>query len=267
MQVLANSGMASVLAVIDLGIRKGWWLAGLGASGAEEWEGGWFAFMGVGVHGGWVRDLLLVGIIANYAATTADTLSSELGILSRSKPRLVLNPSKVCPPGTNGAVSAMGLLAGTAGAFIVAVVSSCWFTPGAISTPYFIAFVTGLGLAGSLLDSVLGAVFQLSVVDVRTFRVVENPHGGKVLVIPGETSFHPQHKHNMDEVEVVGGERARGGVQKRGNAAIAREGASRRVVQGGLGWLDNNGVNVCMAVAMSLVGMVAWRSLVGGIEY
>ena len=37
----------------------------------------------------WGGDLLVVGIIANYAAVAADTFSSELGILSSGQPRLI----------------------------------------------------------------------------------------------------------------------------------------------------------------------------------
>ena len=263
-QVLANSGAASILCLVDLVVRKGWFelgglveeLVGRGSTSGK----GWF-----GSETGYIGDLLVVGVVANYAATTADTLSSELGILSKSKPRLVLNPWKICPPGTNGAVSGLGLGAAVLGAAIIGAVSSYWFNPTTttptVSALGFILFTTLIGLSGSLLDSILGAIFQHSVIDIRTDRIVENPHGGKVLVVPGETSTHP-HAHHKEAVEVqkVGGEGARGEVDKEKDKVRG----SRKVVQGGLGWLDNNGVNASMAVGMSLAGMVAWWALVGG---
>ncbi|RPB27251.1 hypothetical protein L211DRAFT_779941 [Terfezia boudieri ATCC MYA-4762] len=253
-QVLANSGAASILCLVDLAVRKG--------TSGKGWLGGETAYVG---------DLLAVGVVANYAATTADTLASELGILSKRKPRLILNPWKICPPGTNGAVSAVGLGAGALGAAFIGVVSSYWFNPTtaatattattaatpAVSVMEFILFTTLIGFSGSLLDSIIGAIFQHSVIDIRTNRIVENPHGGKVLIIPGETSSHPHPLHMKQEVEVekIGWDGAVGNHSK--------VGGSRKVVQGGLGWLDNNGVNASMAVGMILAGMVAWWALVG----
>ncbi|KAF8421679.1 pyruvate formate lyase activating enzyme [Tirmania nivea] len=249
-QVLANSGAASTLCLVDFAVRKGWLELGELEEVIGRWSTagkGWF-----GGETGWVGDLLVVGVVANYAATTADTLSSELGILSKSKPRLILNPWKICPPGTNGAVSGVGLGAAMLGAAIIGGVSSYWFNPTttspAVSTMGFILFTTVIGLSGSFLDSILGAIFQHSVIDIRTNRIVENPYGGKVLVTPGETRIQPPIKKEAVEVEKY------------------EVGGSRKVVQGSLGWLDNNGVNVSMAVGMSLMGMVAWWVLVGDIR-
>ncbi|KAI5300202.1 ERMES complex subunit, partial [Ascosphaera pollenicola] len=70
-QVLANSGVASVLSLLHV-----WKL----------WRDGRdFTCIRYGKS----DDILLLGIIANYAAVAADTLSSELGILSQSQPRLI----------------------------------------------------------------------------------------------------------------------------------------------------------------------------------
>ena len=58
----------------------------------------------------------------HYAAVAADTYSSELGILSKSKPRLITTLNTV-PPGTNGGVTAAGVLAGALGAFTIGITS------------------------------------------------------------------------------------------------------------------------------------------------
>ena len=61
---------------------------------------------------------------SNYAAVAADTFSSELGILSKSKPRLLTSWTfRRVPPGTNGGVTLEGKLAGFAGAFVIALTS------------------------------------------------------------------------------------------------------------------------------------------------
>jgi uncharacterized membrane protein len=197
----------------------------------------------------------------NYAAVTADTLSSELGILSRRGPRLIttLQP---CPPGTNGGVSGTGLLAGAAGAAVIAVVSVlllpfCGWTLA--EKARFVGFITAVGTAGSVLDSLLGAVLQESVVDVRSGKVVEAPGGGKVLVQPGERRLSV-------------GSRPVGVVGKGDDDATHTP--SRKVVAG-WGVLSNNGVNFVMALLTSLGAMAVagywwhgdalkgWKEVVG----
>ncbi|KAF8463072.1 integral membrane protein DUF92-domain-containing protein [Kalaharituber pfeilii] len=254
-QVLANSGVATVLCFVDLALRKGW---------VEVWGG----------ELGIIGDVISMGIIANYAATTADTLASELGILSRTKPRLVTNPFRECLPGTNGGVSALGLGVGAAGAGVIGLVSLCWFTPDrdgagvASSAVSSIAGIAALGTIGSLVDSLLGATLQQTVVDTRTGKVVENPYGGKVLVVPGETTFHMKNKLLPGEVEKEDSTGdARGEVVKRkegkGNARAGEvKGGSRQVLVG-LGLLDNNGVNVAMALVTAGLGMGWWWWAVG----
>jgi uncharacterized protein (TIGR00297 family) len=88
------------------------------------------------------------------AAATADTWSSEVGTLSSTRPRMVTSWRSV-PAGTSGAVTPLGLSAALAGAACmgVAVIAFHW-PPGAA-----IAAVVG-GVAGSLADSLVGALWQ-----------------------------------------------------------------------------------------------------------
>ncbi|PHH84976.1 hypothetical protein CDD83_1101 [Cordyceps sp. RAO-2017] len=146
----------------------------------------------------WGGDVLVVGIIANYAAVAADTFSSELGILSRSQPRLVTSPTlRKVPRGTNGGVTAEGLAAGLFGSMVV-VTTAMLFLPACSSDtaptvgggpPWsmtqrrlFMAFLVVWGALGSLLDSVLGGILQRSVLDVRSGKIVEGEGGNRVLV-------------------------------------------------------------------------------------
>jgi uncharacterized membrane protein len=68
----------------------------------------------------WGGDLLVVGIIANYACVAADTFSSELGILSPHAPRLITSLTlRKVPRGTNGGVTLVGLAAGLLGSLVI----------------------------------------------------------------------------------------------------------------------------------------------------
>lgn len=105
-----------------------------------------------------------VGVIA---AANADTWATEIGVLSRHKPRLVNNGHLVLA-GTPGAVSLLGLVSAGGGAwlagftalafyFIIAMFDERTWTGTLLLLP--IGAMLG-GLVGSVVDSFLGAVAQ-----------------------------------------------------------------------------------------------------------
>lgn len=190
-QVLANSIVASVLILWHTWILK--------SSGDDGFSLGRMTpiadvvAVGIVAYGPipylWIIYVLTLSTHSNYAAVAADTYSSELGILSKSPPRLITSLSlRVVPPGTNGGVTAKGLQAGALGAFTVAVTSAVLLPfrlPGSDELYVkerllWVLAVTGWGTLGSLLDSVLGGLLQASVVDKRTGKVVEGTGGRKV---------------------------------------------------------------------------------------
>jgi uncharacterized membrane protein len=87
-------------------------------------------------------------------------------------------------------VTATGLIAGVFGAFTIAFTSALLlpfctgFTLDSVQDrAAWIVAVTIWGTGGSLLDSVLGGVFQASVVDKRSGKVVEGSGGKKVCML------------------------------------------------------------------------------------
>lgn len=124
-QVFANGGLAALLVLV-------YWFF-------PERDGLWIAFAGA------------------MAAVNADTWGTELGVLSPSDPRLIINGKSVAK-GTSGAVTLVGYLASLAGAGLIAVAAAIFTltSPEAI----IISIVILGGLAGATIDSILGATLQ-----------------------------------------------------------------------------------------------------------
>ena len=127
--------------------------------------------------------------IAGLAAATADTWSSEIGVLNRRDPVSILTFRPV-PAGVSGGVSALGFLAGVLGALAVAlagipVAQTMGLSPAGVVSLAITAF--SLGTFGTVLDSLLGAGLQ-----TRYQRpdgsITESPHandGSRYLRIRG----------------------------------------------------------------------------------
>lgn len=87
-----------------------------------------------------------------FAAASADTWGTEIGTLSKQSPRSILTMAPV-RAGLSGGVTLLGSVASIAGAFVVALVAA------AIGTAPLLPVAFG-GIAGALLDSLLGASLQ-----------------------------------------------------------------------------------------------------------
>lgn len=128
-QVLANGGIAGLFVILHIILPHSW----------VAWA----------------------GFCAALAAANADTWGTELGVLNPRKPVLILS-GKRAEPGTSGAVSLVGTLASTAGAALIALMG-WWLKPAGwtvLNGFELILLVTLCGLAGSLVDSILGATVQ-----------------------------------------------------------------------------------------------------------
>ena len=193
-QVLANGGIGTLLVLIQAVFPGQIWI--------------WVAFAGA------------------MAAVNADTWATELGVLSKSPPRLVTT-GRVVPKGSSGAVTVLGTLASLAGAVLVATLAAIltgWLNPAgfvlgieaAADLPPFVGWNIFLGvslggLAGSLVDSLLGATLQ---------SIYYCPTCAK------ETERHPQHTC----------------------------GSQTQPWRGWI-WLDNDWVNLVCSAAGALVAM------------
>jgi uncharacterized protein (TIGR00297 family) len=155
-QVLANGGVAAVLAVLFFITL----LKNPANSGVVVW----------------------LGFAASLAGANADTWATELGLLNSRQP-VLLTTFQPVPRGTSGAVSLVGTLAALAGSAVVgamAVLSSLagWAPSGGPALGLQFLLITASGLAGSFVDSGLGATLQA----VYTCPVCDK-----------ETERHPQH--------------------------------------------------------------------------
>jgi len=93
--------------------------------------------------------------VGTFAAALSDTLSSEFGQLAGKPPRLITTGGVVAP-GTDGGITLAGTLMGILGAATLSLLGRILdVTPVRATLPLLLA-----GLAGNVLDSLLGATLQ-----------------------------------------------------------------------------------------------------------
>lgn len=122
-QVLANGGIGGLLVVV------------------AQWHPG---------------NELYAAYLGSLAAATADTWGTEIGLMFGGSPRMITTMDRV-PRGTSGAVSAAGLAGGALGACLVASCAVLWMGKDAQRILFAAA---AAGCAGSVADSLLGALAQ-----------------------------------------------------------------------------------------------------------
>jgi uncharacterized protein (TIGR00297 family) len=128
---------------------------GMAAMASSEFSQAWL------INSGWIRTavqapaiLFTVGLAA-LAEAAADTVSSEVGQVLGGQPRMITTLRRV-EPGTDGAVSLIGTMAGVAAALIVAAVGA-WALGG--GRTMFMVSCAG-GVFGLFFDSLLGATLE-----------------------------------------------------------------------------------------------------------
>ena len=144
------------------------------------------------------------------ASSAADTWGTEIGMLNKTSPRLITTWRTV-PTGTSGGVSAIGLGATVGGALFMSI--AAWL----VHRNVHVALAVSLGgLAGALVDSVAGALWQSRRSCARCNRATER---------------------------------------------LVHDCGTRTERAGGMGWLNNDGVNAACTLVGSLVAAGAYELL------
>lgn len=97
---------------------------------------------------------LEIGFFGAVAAALADTLSSEIGYFSKSKPLLITTLKRV-ERGVDGGVTLLGELAALFGGLVIGLYHYFFF-----NDIFFASIIVISGLIGSNFDSVMGATFE-----------------------------------------------------------------------------------------------------------
>ncbi|GAB0093943.1 Transmembrane protein 19 [Sergentomyia squamirostris] len=162
-QVLCNGGMAlqlCLLYLIDCGVGER--PIDFGPLYRSSWLG--------------------IALMSSFACCNGDTWASELGsVLAKSDPYLITTRKRV-PRGTNGGVTPIGLLVSLLGGIIIGltyfltVIYTVDKSILLLSPPQWPLIPIGgfAGLAGSVIDSLIGATLQYSGQDEKG-RIVEHP--------------------------------------------------------------------------------------------
>jgi uncharacterized protein (TIGR00297 family) len=137
-QVAANLGVAAIITSEFIQMRM--------------IDSHWFS------PGGLAPVPIFAPMLAALAEAAADTVSSEIGQVLGGKPRLITTLRAV-DPGTDGAISLIGTLAGVVAAAIVAAVGTLAFY-GQYFQPETFWIATAGGVFGLLFDSLLGATLE-----------------------------------------------------------------------------------------------------------
>ncbi len=97
----------------------------------------------------------MVGFVASYATKLSDTWASEVG-KAYGRRTFLITSLKAVPPGTEGAISLEGSLAGVAGSLAIALVGLAL----GLITPVGVGVCILAALVGTTVESWIGATLQ-----------------------------------------------------------------------------------------------------------
>eukprot|EP01031_Cornospumella_fuschlensis_P029132 gene29132-35161_t len=127
------------------------------------------------------RDFLAAQVacayVAHFATANGDTWASEVGILAKSRPRLITSLFlREVPPGTNGGMSLLGTLASAAGGGFIGLIYYVMspLYSGSGSQLWMVVYATLCGLLGSIIDSLLGATLQATFYSQQDKKILKS---------------------------------------------------------------------------------------------
>ncbi|MEM4261696.1 MAG: DUF92 domain-containing protein [Candidatus Diapherotrites archaeon] len=119
-----------------------------------------------------------LGFYGSMASAIADTTASEIGMLSKRKPRLITNFKEV-EKGTDGAITLLGTFFAFFSAFLIAIT---YFLLVNQDWKIFILIILS-GFLGMIIDSVLGATLQKKgLLDNNSVNFIANFLAGIICV-------------------------------------------------------------------------------------
>lgn len=129
--------------------------------------------------------------IGSLASMVADTSATEIGMLSREKPRIITEPNNAVDPGVSGGITILGTVASICVTLIFGLLAYLisgfnpltkltliGFSPLIYlrgSETWILLIIVLSGVLGNVLDSVLGATVQVKYRCLSCGKYVENP--------------------------------------------------------------------------------------------
>lgn len=125
----------------------------------------------------------------------ADTSATEIGLLSKSRPRLLYKPSVIVEPGVSGGVTLLGLLSSILVAIAFTAFALALLDMLSLSTFVILILASTLG---NLSDSLIGGLLQAKYKCVICKRITEHPiHCNIVGVKVGGFDWMDNHMVNF----------------------------------------------------------------------
>lgn len=121
--------------------------------------------------------LFQLAFVGSLATAMSDTLSSEIGVLFG--PPLLITTFERVEVGTDGGVSLEGVVAGLAGGALIAGIAVAAFEISLLQA----LVIVGAGLAGMLVDSVLGATVEGEWIHNQAVNFLATVAGGLVAAL------------------------------------------------------------------------------------
>ncbi len=125
-------------------------------------------------------DIYAIAFLGAMASATADTIATEIGLLSKQEPRLITNLRKTVKAGTSGGITLIGTISAFFGSFFIGIAAIYLGIIGSAPINVLIIITIG-GIIGCIVDSVLGATIQrIGICEICGKTTENEKHCGKI---------------------------------------------------------------------------------------